>query len=143
LSKDGPGAVSIPSATPCDNAKYTSVHGIVVGLASMITGILSQLKNLLNLGQGDSMIAGVGTIANITDLFDIVNMIPPYFMQIAIGIYIIQIIFILTGALVTIDSGEDKLRQTHNIARNLKRGFILYFIAAFISIVALVAFATG
>ena len=60
-------------------------------------------------------------------------------MQIAIGVYIIQIVFILTAALVTIDSGEDKLKQTHTIARNLKRGSLLYLVTAFISIMALSA----
>jgi len=113
------------------------LSGIVVGLASMITEILGQLKNLVDLGGGDTSIAGFGTMAGITDLFNVVNMIPPYFMQIAIGIYIIQIIFILTGTLVTIDAGEDKLKKTHDIGKNLRRGIVLYLITAFISIVAL------
>ena len=113
--------------------------GIVVGLASMITGILSQLKTMADLGGADIGIGGFSTVGDLTKLFDIVNMIPPYFMQIAIGVYIIQIVFILTAALVTIDSGEDKLKQTHTIARNLKRGSLLYLVTAFISIMALSA----
>ena len=64
-------------------------------------------------------------------------MIPPYYIQIAIGIYIVQIIFILTATLVTIDSGEDKLKTVYEIAVNLRRGIILYLFAAFFSIVAL------
>jgi len=115
--------------------------GIVVGLASMITRILAQLKTMTGLGQGGTTIAGIGTIGGITDLFDIVNMIPPYFMQIAIGIYIIQIIFILTRTLVTIDAGEDRLKQTYDISKNLIRGSVLYLITALISIIALSALA--
>jgi len=111
--------------------------GIVVGLASMITGILGQLKNMTEIGGGGTAIAGFGTVGGITRLFDIVNMIPPYFMQIAIGIYIIQIIFILTRTLVVIDAGEDKLKQTYEISRNLIKGGLLYLITAFISIIAL------
>jgi len=111
--------------------------GIVVGLASMITGILGQLKNMTELGGGDTAIAGLGSVGSITSLFDIANMIPPYFLQIAIGIYIIQIIFILTRTLVTIDAGEDRLKQTYEISRNLMRGSILYLVTAFISIIAL------
>jgi len=113
--------------------------GIVVGLASMITGILSQLKTMADLGGADMGIGGFSTVGDLTRLFDIVNMIPPYFMQVAIGIYIVQVVFILTSALVTIDSGEDKLKQTHTIARNLMKGSILYLITAFISILALSA----
>ena len=109
--------------------------GIVVGLAAMITGILSQLKILTELKGGD--VTGLGNLANITSLFNVENMIPPYHMQIAIGIYIIEIVFILTGALVTIDSGEDRLRRTHEVARSLLKGGLLYIITAFFAIVAL------
>jgi len=110
--------------------------GIVVGLTAMITGILSQLKDLTAAG-GESAVSGLGNLGTITQLFNVENMIPPYQMQIAIGIYIIEIIFILTGALVTIDAGEDKLRNTYEIGRSLMRGSMLYFIMAFISVVAL------
>jgi Flp pilus assembly protein TadB len=110
--------------------------GIVVGLASMITGILSQLKVMLESG-GSAELAGLGNISNMLNLFDFVNMIPPYFLQIAIGIYIIQIVFILTGTLVTIDSGEDKLKRAYDISKNLIRGTILYLVIAFISIIVL------
>jgi len=112
--------------------------GIVVGLAAMITGILAQLKTMTDVG-GEEAIAGLGSIANITKLFDVANMIPPYFMQIAIGVYIIEVIFILTGTLVTIDAGEDKLKETFEIAANLTKGGVLYLIIALISILSLSA----
>jgi hypothetical protein len=64
-------------------------------------------------------------------------MIPPYYLQIAIGIYIIQIIFILTRALVVIDSGEDKLQKTNLTGKNLMRGILLYSITAFLAIISL------
>ena len=110
--------------------------GIVVGLTAMITGILSQLKELTE-GGAEGAITGLGNLGTITQLFNVENMIPPYQMQIAIGIYIIEIIFILTGALVTIDAGEDKLRNTYEIGRSLMRGSMLYLIMAFISVVSL------
>jgi hypothetical protein len=111
--------------------------GIVVGLASMITGILGQLKYMLDLGGGEDALGGFGGLGNITQLFELVNMIPPYFLQIAIGVYIVQVIFILTGTLVTIDAGEDKLRQTNVIAKNLIRGGVLYLVTALVSILAM------
>ena len=110
--------------------------GIVVGLSSMITGILGRLKILADLG-GDSAVTGLGNLGTITRLFDITAMVPPYFMQLSIGIYIVEIIYILSGALVVIDSGEDKLRRTHDFARNLIRGSFLYLVMALISIVSL------
>jgi hypothetical protein len=102
----------------------------------MITGILGKLKVLSDL-QGESAITGLGNLANITRLFDINAMIPPYYMQIFIGLYIVEIIFILSGALVVIDAGEDKLRRTHDLAKNLMRGSFLYLIMALLSIIAL------
>jgi len=108
--------------------------GIVVGLAAMITTILAKLEGL-TAGELEAEVGGFG--AQIPTLFDITKMVPPYFMQIAIGIYIIQIIFILTATLVTVDAGEDKLKQTFDIAKNLRRGSLLYLITAFITISAL------
>ncbi|MBR9705554.1 hypothetical protein GOV14_00825 [Candidatus Pacearchaeota archaeon] len=117
--------------------------GIVVGLTSMITAILSHISNLIAMGEGESGVLGVGTAAQLGGLFNKVGMVPPYFMQIAIGIYIVQIIFILTGTLVTVDAGEDKLRQSYEVSKNLIRGMMLYLIVAFIAIVALSALAMG
>jgi len=111
--------------------------GIVVGLAAMITGILGKLRDLASLGGGSTVVGGFGTVGDLTQLFEVTNMIPPYFMQIAIGFYIIEIIFILTGVLVVVDSGEDKLKRTHELSKNLIRGSVLYLVTALISIVAL------
>ncbi len=109
------------------------LSGIVVGLAVMITSILNKL-NLTNLAGGG---AGIGNLGDILNIFDLTKMIPPYFLQLIIGIYIIQIIFILTGTLVTINSGEDKLQKTSKIGQNLKKGILLYFITALLATVAL------
>jgi len=110
------------------------LSGIVVGLAAMITSILNKLDIS---GSGEIGVAGIGNLGTILNIFDVAKMIPPYYLQIAIGIYLIQIIFILTGTLVTIDSGEDKLEKTNKIGKNLKRGITLYFITALLAILAL------
>ena len=108
------------------------LSGIVVGLAAMIAFILNKLEigNLESAG-------GIGNMGDLLGIFDLTKMIPPYYLQIAIGIYLIQIIFILTKSLVTVDSGEDKLERTHKIGLNLKRGILLYFITALLSTLAL------
>ena len=109
------------------------LSGIVVGLAAMITSILSRL-NVSGLGD-----AGAGNFQTLLTIFDISKMIPPYYLQIAIGIYLIQIIFILTKTLVVIDSGEDKLQRINSIGKNLRRGITLYFITGLLAILALFA----
>ncbi|GBE19798.1 hypothetical protein BMS3Abin17_00527 [archaeon BMS3Abin17] len=110
------------------------LSGIVVGLAAMITTILGKLGGLAKLGEGGAALGGLDTLSG---LFQVNIMIPPYFLQIAIGIYIIQIIFILTGTLVTINSGEDKLERTNKIGKNLKRGILLYFVTALLATLSL------
>ncbi|MEK6842335.1 MAG: hypothetical protein AABX84_00830 [Nanoarchaeota archaeon] len=107
------------------------LSGIVVGLAAMITSILNKL-NVANLSESTGAV-GLGNFQTILSIFDITKMIPPYYLQLAIGIYIIQITFILTRALVVIDSGEDKLQMTHLTGRNLMKGMTLYFMTALIS----------
>ena len=108
--------------------------GIVVGLSGMITFILNKLNDL-NL-DNSADVPGFD-ISSITSLLDSTNMIPPYFVQIAIGVYIIEVIFILTSALITVDAGRDPLREKYELARNLKRGMLLYLTTALVSVLAL------
>ncbi|OGJ12136.1 hypothetical protein A3K62_00210 [Candidatus Pacearchaeota archaeon RBG_16_35_8] len=108
--------------------------GVVVGLAAMITAILNKL-NLSELGGAES--AGITNLGSFLELFDLTTMIPPYYLQIIIGIYIIQIIFILTSTLVTIDSGENKLERTYNTGKNFVKGISLYFGVAFVAVLTL------
>ena len=110
------------------------LSGIVVGLAAMITFILSKLKLTAFADEG---MVSAGGLSGVLNIFDVVAMIPPYFIQISVGIYLVQIVFILTGTLITIDSGEDKLQKINKIGINLKKGLILYLVTAFIAVVAL------
>jgi hypothetical protein len=113
------------------------LSGIVVALASMIISILNKLNLDEMLGESGGI---AGTLSNFIGeggLFDMQNMIPPYYLQLAIGIYLIEITFILTSALVTINSGQDKLETTNKIGKNLNSGIFLYVVAATISTLAL------
>jgi hypothetical protein len=110
------------------------LSGIVVGLAAMITAILNKL-NLAEL-QGTET-TGLGNLGAVLNIFDLTKMIPPYYLQIIIGIYLIEIVFILTRTLVAVDSGEDKLERTFETGKNLSRGILLYFFTAFFAILAL------
>lgn len=111
------------------------LSGIVIGLASMITVILNQLQSAI--GTTEASTLGIGNITNIISIFNLNEMIPPYFLQIAIGLYIIQIVFIITNTLITIDAGEDRLKRDYEISKNLKRALLLYIITAAVSIILL------
>ncbi|MBM3234559.1 hypothetical protein FJZ19_05715 [Candidatus Pacearchaeota archaeon] len=114
--------------------------GIVVGLGSMIVMILSKLQELTPTVGGEAGM-DLGGVAGALSVFDITKMIPPYFLQISIGIYIIEIIFILTSTLVTVDSGEDKLKKVYDTGNNLLTGGLFYLITALIAVIALAVLA--
>ncbi|MEK6928140.1 MAG: hypothetical protein AABX11_06935 [Nanoarchaeota archaeon] len=114
--------------------------GIVAGLSTMITTILNKLEIIKSVGGEGATDAGLGI--GISDLFDVNQMIPPYFIQIAIGIYLIEIIYILTKTLVTVDSGVDKLKEKNELSKNLKRGMILYILTASVATIALTILST-
>jgi hypothetical protein len=114
--------------------------GIIIGLAGMITAILGNLSALFSsggLGGGTGGIAGAGGIEQILGIFDITKMMPTYWLQIVVGLYIIEIVFILTSTLVTIKSGRDELYSTAETGINLKRSILLYLIVALFAIVGL------
>jgi len=112
------------------------LSGVVVGLAAMIATILNKLQ-IPSFGEEVSYLGGLGGMLGPDGIFPLANMIPTYFLQIIIGIYIIEIIFILTNTLVTIDSGEDKLRKTNQVGKNLFKGMLLYFATSFATILVL------
>jgi hypothetical protein len=116
--------------------------GVVVGLSSMITTILNKLQALTNTAGGEGAAVAGFNMGQITTIFNVTQMIPPYFMQIAVGIYLIEISFILTAALVTVDAGKDPLREKAELAKNLRTGISLYLIVALISILALTLLAS-
>ena len=111
--------------------------GVVVGLGVMITMILSKLQIMMSGIGGAEELGSMTTISQVMKIFDLSSMIPPYYLQVAVGIYIIEVIFILTSTLVTVDSGEDKLKKKYDTGNNLLIGILLYLTTALISIIAL------
>ncbi len=113
------------------------LSGVVIGLATMIAAILNKL-NIANL-EGVEMVGGINldNFLGPNGIFSLTQMIPPYYLQIIVGIYLIQIIFILTDTLVTVDSGEDKLEKINKTGKNLKKGIMLYFITALFATIML------
>jgi len=114
------------------------LSGIIVGLAGMITTILGSLSAMFAGGSaGGAGIEAAGGIGGILSIFDITKMIPTYWLQIVVGIYLIEIVFILTSTLVTIKAGRDPLQTTAETGKNLKVTLILYSIVAAGAIIGL------
>ena len=114
------------------------LSGIIVGLAGMITTILATLSATFNQGgiSGSSLL-GEGGIQGILSIFDVTQMLPTYWLQLIVGFYLIQIVFILTNTLVTVKSGRDQLQTTAEIGNNMKKTITLYTIIALGAIIGL------
>ena len=114
------------------------LSGIIVGLAGMITTILGSLSAMFEGGGvGGEGIEAAGGISGILSIFDITKMIPTYWLQIVVGFYLIEIVFILTSTLVTIKAGRDPLQTTAETGKNLKVTILLYSIVAAGAIIGL------
>ncbi|MAG47116.1 hypothetical protein CL617_00800 [archaeon] len=112
------------------------IAGIVVGITAMIVNILGKLSSLLSGGsltQGaDSANTQVANLGAIVSLFDIPNIIPSYYLQLIVGVYVIQMTIILTFLVNSIENGVDKLNEKHRISKNLLTSLGLYFIVALV-----------
>jgi len=102
------------------------IAGIVVGISAMIVTILSRLTSVFtetNAGDGFG-----GGLEGMLNLFEIVNIIPSYYLQLVIGLYVIEIAIVLTILANGIENGEDKISERAGLSKNLYMTGILYFL---------------
>ena len=103
------------------------IAGIVVGISSMIVTIISKLGDLVQQQAAQGSVE-LGNIGVVTDLFNINDVVPGYFFQIVVGIYVVQIVYILTVLGNGIENGADKLSEEYALGKNLQRSILLYTI---------------
>tara|TARA_Y100000310_G_scaffold345485_1_gene465537 strand:- start:6328 stop:7638 length:1311 start_codon:yes stop_codon:yes gene_type:complete len=125
------------------------IAGIVVGVGSMVTTIVNKLSTAFATlgGEEGGALGGLGGLASILDIKDV---IPGYFFQLVVGIYVLQITIILTVLSTSIERGVDKTTSQNRISKNVLRGVGLYFVVAVIGVIifnflanAVVAFGPG
>jgi len=99
-----------------------AISGIVIGITSMVTLILGKLSSQLRTmaAQGTADAAQI----NMASLFG--DGIPTYFFQIVVGIYVVQIVYILTLLANGIENGADNLNEKAELGKNLNRSVLLY-----------------
>ena len=103
-----------------------AIAAIVVGITSMIIGILGSLSDQI---KEISAVSDAGQVpSGLLDLFG--EGIPTYYFQIIIGIYVLQIIYIMSLLITGVESGSDKLSERYTLGTNLFRGTILYTLIA-------------
>jgi hypothetical protein len=111
-----------------------AISGIVVGITAMITSIIGNLGPLLKKATEGGGEGGAG-MSNMSDLFG--DGIPTYHFQIVIGLYVIEMIYIMTIITNGIENGSDKLSERYNLGKNMMKSVIMYSI---ISLIVMVVF---
>jgi len=101
-----------------------AIAGVVIGITSMITAILGKLSSQLSQVATDVGGASSGAPLGILGLFG--EGIPTYYFQMIVGIYVVQITFILTVIANGVENGSDKLSERFLLGNNLIRSTILY-----------------
>jgi len=106
-----------------------AIAGIVIGITSMITQILGHLAmRLADLSKeaGEASVQG----SSILGLFG--TGIPTYHFQIVVGLYVVQITFILSVLINGIENGSDKLSERYIIGNNLLKTTVTYVLISLI-----------
>ncbi len=110
------------------------ISGIVIGITSMITTILGKLSTQMKNIQAGSA-SGAGMPGGLTDMFG--DGIPAFYFQLIVGVYVIQLAYILTILINGIENGSDKLGEKYNIGINVTKGTTIY---CFLATVVMIGF---
>ncbi len=110
------------------------ISGIVVALAIFTMTILRNLS-----GQVSGLDGTAGSIGSagfssgiIGSIFQVKYMIPPPIFQAIVGIYLIEVTFILTFLLNGIINGSDEIELKYSLSKNLIMTTVLYIIVTIV-----------
>ncbi|MCX6774653.1 MAG: hypothetical protein NTY99_01020 [DPANN group archaeon] len=108
------------------------ISGIVVGLSALTTSILSNLgEKLAGFSAGGAESAGFGS--GLLQVFQIEHMLPAWQFQIVVGVYLIQIVFIMSYLLNGIVNGPDKLEEQDMLYKNMLYAVLFYALVTIVS----------
>ncbi|MBU0628071.1 MAG: hypothetical protein KKC75_02695 [Nanoarchaeota archaeon] len=108
------------------------IAGIVIGITSMVTTILGKLTlQMKQLNAGEEGAGG----ALASGFFG--QGVPTFYFQMIVGIYVVQITYILTVLSNGIENGSDKLNERSELAKNMTRATFLY---CFVSLAIMLIF---
>ena len=97
-----------------------AIAAVVVGITSMITFILGRLTQL-------NQTQGLAEAGGVAQLFA-GDGIPTFFFQIIVGLYVTQLVYILTILGNSIENGVDKLNEEYLIGENMIKSTLTYVI---------------
>ncbi|MBW2981094.1 hypothetical protein KY360_06785 [Candidatus Woesearchaeota archaeon] len=96
-----------------------AISGIVIGITSMITTILGKLGPQLKAAS-----EGTEGTGGMLEMFG--AGIPTFYFQIVVGLYVVQLVYILTMIANGIENGSDKLYESYALGANLTKSTIVF-----------------
>lgn len=102
------------------------IAGVVIGITSMITTILGSLDSQMDSlsGAADASAGGMAGAGSLLSMFS--AGVPTFFFQAIVGIYVVQIVYILTIISNGILNGSDKLNEKYELSKNMIKSITLY-----------------
>lgn len=102
------------------------ISGIVVGITSMIAQILGVLSEKIDeFGQASEGSINMG----IMDMFGSGG-VPTFYFQAIVGLYVVQITYILSVMINGIQNGSDKIGEMNTLGTNLVKSTLIYILVA-------------
>lgn len=103
------------------------ISGIVVGITSMISQILGSLSEKISqFNQGtDNAISAAGILSMFGS-----GGVPTFYFQAIVGLYVVQITFVLSILISGIQHGADKISEMEMLGKNLLTSTLLYIVIA-------------
>jgi len=113
-----------------------AIAGIVVGITSMISTVLTKLSAQL------TQFSEAGQQTGFEGMLTIFGVgIPTFHFQVIVGIYIVQLAYILTVLANGIENGADKLGERYELGKSLVNSILLYCFIAGVVMLLFNAFA--
>ena len=112
-----------------------TIAGIVIGITSMITTILGKLGqkiSAMGAQAGEAQFNSVGS--GLLETFS-GGTVGTYWFQLVVGLYVVELVWVLTILVNGIENGPDKVTERAELARNMTKSTLTYCILAFFVII--------
>ncbi len=119
------------------------IAGIVIAVGSMIVTVINNLGEQFAKAttfSPDSSVTNLGALEKIINIKDV---IPGFYLQIVVGLYVIQIGIILTILSSGIEKGVDRLTEKNQIGKNVLISTLLYVTISLIGVLVFSLLAKG
>lgn len=105
------------------------IAGVTLAITKLITTIIQSIQGKL---PTESVMGGSNMLSNITESFTLENVRPEYF-ALVVGIYIIELVFLITRFTNGIDEGDDKAEYMYSLGKIMPTAIIVLTITIIIS----------